>query len=37
MTLDRRAAKLLNVQALMLTGKEDSSGESNPEIIEDEG
>jgi hypothetical protein len=37
MPLDRHAAKLLNtVQALMLTGKEDSSGESNPESVEDE-
>ncbi len=35
--LDRRAARLLNnVQALMLTGKEDTSGESNPEKIEEE-
>jgi hypothetical protein len=33
--LDRRAAKLLNkVQALMLTGKEDTSGEDKPEVID---
>jgi hypothetical protein len=32
--LDPRAARLLsNVQALMLTGKEDTSGESKPEEI----
>jgi len=32
--LDRRAARLLNnVQALMLTGKEDTSGEAKPEEI----
>jgi hypothetical protein len=32
--LDRRAARLLNnVQALMLTGKEDTSGESKPEEV----
>jgi hypothetical protein len=37
MTLDRRAAKLLNdVQALILTGRDDASGESNPEQIADE-
>lgn len=36
-TLDRRAAQLLNnVQALMLTGKEDTSGESKPEEMADE-
>ena len=35
--LDRRAARLLNsVQALMLTGKEDASGETAPETAEDE-
>ena len=35
--LDRAAARLLNdVQALMLTGKEDSSGLSNPESTDDE-
>jgi hypothetical protein len=35
--LDPRAAKLLNnIQALMLTGKEDTSGESHPEDVEDE-
>jgi hypothetical protein len=37
MGLDRRAAKLVNnVQALMLTGKEDTSGEANPEDTDDE-
>src|SRR5882672_9234700 len=37
MKLDRNAARLLNnVQALMLTGKEDSSGESHPEAMDDE-
>jgi hypothetical protein len=36
-TLDRQAARLLNnVQALMLTGKEDASGESSPEEMVDE-
>jgi len=36
-TLDRRAAKLLNnVQALMLTGREDRSGEERPEVTDDE-
>jgi hypothetical protein len=35
--LDRQAAKLLNnVQALMLTGRDDSSGESNPESMDEE-
>jgi hypothetical protein len=36
--LNRQAARLLNdVQALMLTGKEDTSGESNPEeMVDDE-
>jgi len=35
--LDRHAARLLNnVQALMLTGKKDTSGESKPEEIADE-
>jgi hypothetical protein len=35
--LDRETARLLNnVQALMLTGKEDTSGESNPEQAEDD-
>lgn len=35
--LDRRAAELLNnVQALMLTGKEDTSGESRPEEMAEE-
>lgn len=35
--LDRRAAKLLNnIQALMLTGKGDSSGVPNPEDVEDD-
>jgi hypothetical protein len=35
--LDPKAARLLNnIQALMLTGKEDSSGESKPEEIADE-
>jgi hypothetical protein len=35
--LDRRAARLLNnVQALMLTGSEDRSGETKPESTEDE-
>jgi hypothetical protein len=37
MPLDRNAARLLNtVQALMLTGKEDTSGEANPESADDE-
>ena len=37
MALDPNAAKLLNnVQALMLTGKEDTSGVANPEVAEDE-
>lgn len=37
MPLDRAAAKLLNtVQALMLTGRGDSSGESTPEGTDDE-
>jgi hypothetical protein len=35
--LDRETARLLNnVQALMLTGKQDTSGESNPEKAEDD-
>ncbi len=35
--LTRQAAKLLNdVQALMLTGKNDTSGEANPEELVDE-
>jgi GIY-YIG catalytic domain len=35
--LDRETARLLNnVQALMLTGKEDTSGESKPEEAEDD-
>jgi hypothetical protein len=35
--LDRETARLLNnVQALMLTGKEDTSGESKPEEPEDD-
>jgi hypothetical protein len=35
--LDPKAAKLLNnIQALMLTGKEDTSGERHPEDTEDE-
>ncbi|HEX4425736.1 MAG TPA: GIY-YIG nuclease family protein [Terriglobales bacterium] len=35
--LDRGAAKLLNnVQALMLTGMEDTSGEKNPEAFSDD-
>ncbi len=35
--LDRQAARLLNnVQALMLTGKEDTSGETKPEEMADE-
>jgi hypothetical protein len=35
--LDRRAARLLNnVQALMLTGKQDSSGESQPETTDED-
>jgi hypothetical protein len=37
MPLDRAAAKLLNnVQALMLTGRGDTSGESKPEEMADE-
>lgn len=37
MPLDRAAAKLLNtVQALMLTGRGDTSGESTPEGTDDE-
>lgn len=37
MALDRDAAKLLNdVQALVLTGRKDASGEPNPERVEDE-
>ena len=37
MPLDRGAAKLLNtVQALMLTGREDNSGEVSPEDADDE-
>jgi hypothetical protein len=37
MKLDRPTAKLVNnVQALMLTGKEDTSGEVNPEGADDE-
>jgi hypothetical protein len=36
-TLDRQAARLLNnVQALMLTGQGDASGESKPEEIADD-
>lgn len=36
-TLDRAAARLLNnVQALMLTGQGDTSGESKPEELDDE-
>ena len=36
-TLDRRAARMLNnVQALMLTGQGDTSGESKPEEIADD-
>ena len=35
--LDRRAARLLNnVQALMLTGKQDSSGETKPETTDED-
>jgi len=35
--LDREAARMLNtLQARMLTGRDDSSGEQNPESIEDE-
>jgi GIY-YIG catalytic domain len=37
MPLDRAAAKLLNtVQALMLTGRGDTSGESSPEATDEE-
>jgi len=35
--LDRDAARLVNnVQALILTGKDDSSGEGTPENVDDE-
>jgi hypothetical protein len=38
MPLDRAAAKLLNeIQALMLTGRGDTSGEAKPEEAVDEG
>jgi hypothetical protein len=37
MKVDRPAARLINrVQALMLTGKEDTSGEANPELTDKE-
>jgi hypothetical protein len=37
MKVDRDLAKLINdIQALMLTGKEDSGGETSPELDDDE-
>ena len=37
MKVDRRTARLINnIQALMLTGREDTSGEVNPEATDDD-